>query len=64
MGHHRDMSLQIKHLYILDALKNKTHNSNIQHIITAWNESKVYLLPILCSVLQANECGTCSKAQI
>ena len=35
LGHHRDMSLQIKHLYILDALKNKTHNSNIQHIITA-----------------------------
>ena len=33
--HHRDMSLQIKRLYILDALKNKTHNSNIQHIITA-----------------------------
>ena len=40
LGHHRDMILQITHLYILDALKNKSHNSNIQHIITAWNESK------------------------
>ena len=40
LGHHGDIILQIKHLYILNALKNKTHNSNIQHIITAWNESK------------------------
>ena len=35
LGHHGDIILQIKHLYILNALKNKTHNSNTQHIITA-----------------------------